>query len=687
MTSTSTGFRIDIQALRAVAVLSVIAGHFWPAIFPGGFTGVDVFFVISGFLITSQIVSEVNRTGRLSVTDFWARRIRRIMPASLVVMTSVVLAVLWIGSSEQLVMLWRHVAASSLSAENLLLEWDSVTYDNREVAASPLQHFWSLAVEEQFYVVWPLVVGIVVATTALIRRAGVSIRFVLTATIVVISLVSFAYAIYRDTSDPASYFNPLSRAWELGVGAALAASGVTLSRWNRPAVRRALGAAAWIVVVGVSVVPNLSSFTPGVGVLASVLATGVIIALAQSPSRTLNPTLKSGVASLAWVGDRSYSIYLWHWPFLIVAPYVVGEEIGTLHKVLLLVLVGLASMVTYRFVELPFRNSTSPLIRKKRILFPLAATTTAGLILCTLLLVNSAESRNSAVKPDPLPSPIAIGDVNSINAEYPSVSPFCQGAGAAVFDCPTSIDVRFGELTLSKNPPHTSTCTPVEEGVYDDCRLGNVSSPASIALIGDSHAKALWAGFDYLGQHIDATVHLILRPGCAYGLSPKKACTERNAVVRERILAGEFDFVVFAQSVPSRERLGESVFLKKFGVPYRELREAQVPFVVVKDNPRLGDDELDCLRYKPRNADECSISRTKAFRHRDFAYDVATSLRIPTIDFSDIYCGPQNCPLAIGGVSVYRDLGHITTVFGQSLGPFLYNELTRLGLLPISTKP
>ena len=687
MTKTSAGFRVDIQALRAVAVISVVAGHFWPGFFPGGFTGVDVFFVISGFLITTQIVGEINRTGRLNFTDFWARRIRRIMPASIVVMTFVVVAVIWLGSSDQISMLWRHVTASSLSAENFLLSWDAVDYDNREDGASPLQHFWSLAVEEQFYVVWPLLVGLVLAASTVFRRVGSSIRFALTATIIAVSLASFVYAITSDLSDPATYYNPLSRAWELGVGAALAASGATLSKWNRPQVRRALGVVAWVVVIGISFVPNLSLVTPGFGVLASVLATATIIALAQSPSESLHPFARFGVTSLVWVGDRSYSIYLWHWPLLILAPFVVGNHIGTVHKIIVLVIVVALSIASYRYVEQPFRTSTSPLIRKKPILFTLAAAVTAGLIASTFVVVNAAEKQLSGPQQIQLPDPIENSGSNPVDNDYPFVSPYCHGAGAAVFDCPPTTEVQFGALSLPKNPPTTETCVPVSEEIFDDCRMGDLSSRKSIALVGDSHAKALWAGFDYLGQNINATVHVIIRPGCAYGISTKPACNERNAVVRDRIRAGEFDFVVFAQTVPYAGRIEPSVFLEKFDAPYRELVDAKVPFVVLKDNPRLGSEELDCLRFKPRNADECSIDRDKAFRFRDYAFEVAQSLNVPTIDFSEIYCEPQRCPLAIGGVRVFRDLGHITPVFGQSLGPFLVNDLTRLGFLPLSVEP
>jgi hypothetical protein len=316
----------------------------------------------------------------------------------------------------------------------------------------------------------------------------------------------------------------------------------------------------------------------------------------------------------------------------------------------------------------------------------LAAAATAVVIISTLVVVNIAQSRTSETRPQELPNPVVEQPADPVSSEYPLVSEFCQGAGAAVFDCPPNIEVIFSSLTLPKDPPNTATCTPLGRGVYDGCILGNPDATSSIALIGDSHARALWAGFDYLGKNSDAKVYLFLRNGCAYGLSDNPQCTARNEMVRDRLIAGEFEFALLAQTVQWRVGRTEQYLLDKYGVPYGELVDAKVPFAVLKDNPRLFEEDRDCLRFKTRRAYECSITRDNAFRYRDYAFDVATKLGVPTIDFSDIYCGVETCPLAMGGVRVYRDLGHITTVFGESLGPFLFNDLTELGFLPVSGK-
>lgn len=146
-----TRHRVDLQILRAVAVLSVAIYHFWPSALPGGFAGVDVFFVISGFLITSLIAREIERTGKLNLANFWIRRIRRIFPAAATVIVFVVIAVATFGGPRQISSLASHTIASVFSAENFLLWWESTDYDAGTNSASPLQHYWSLAVEEQFF--------------------------------------------------------------------------------------------------------------------------------------------------------------------------------------------------------------------------------------------------------------------------------------------------------------------------------------------------------------------------------------------------------------------------------------------------------------------------------------------------------------------------------------------------------
>ena len=213
-------FRADIQGMRAVAVLSVLAYHIWPGVLPGGYVGVDVFFVISGFLITGLLVREFERSGTISLRDFYARRIRRLLPAaSLTLLAVAVSAWFWSSASEWRV-LAKELVASALYVENWLLVERSVDYLAQDAAPSPVQHFWSLSVEEQFYIFWPL---LMLGAGALARTRKLPVRKVFLTALLSVTLISLGYGIYVSFVDPApGYFLTTTRIWELGVGGLLA---------------------------------------------------------------------------------------------------------------------------------------------------------------------------------------------------------------------------------------------------------------------------------------------------------------------------------------------------------------------------------------------------------------------------------------------------------------------------------
>ncbi|MFC6344952.1 acyltransferase family protein, partial [Nocardioides hankookensis] len=225
------GFRPEIQGLRAVAVLLVIAYHLYPNRVPGGYVGVDVFFVLSGFLITSHLFREADSTSHLSLVRFWGRRIRRLLPASLLVLAvSLVLTWVWVPQSmwEQTL---RQIGASALYVENWALAAEAVDYSAIGNEPTLVQHYWSLSVEEQFYLVWPL---LVVAALLLVRRRGVALRPVLTGVFGAVVLASFVYSVVITSHDTArAYFVTPTRAWEFGVGALVGLLGASADPWLR----------------------------------------------------------------------------------------------------------------------------------------------------------------------------------------------------------------------------------------------------------------------------------------------------------------------------------------------------------------------------------------------------------------------------------------------------------------------
>jgi peptidoglycan/LPS O-acetylase OafA/YrhL len=373
--------RRDIQFLRALAVASVVVYHFWPNRLVSGFLGVDVFFVISGFLITSLILREVATTSTLSLSRFWVRRIRRIFPAAIVVIIATVIATYGTMLADQINILGRHVFASAFSFENILLGLDATDYDQRSNLTSPLQHYWSLSVEEQFYLVWPI---LVLAVLWIAGRSKIDVSRLLGIALVVITSASLIYAIVVAQGVPSFYFDTFARAWELAVGAAVALwAQRPRESWRWRFIANRIG---WAVLAVTFVIPGLDDFAPGIGILPAVLATALVLATGPAPSIRTLPLSKPFLAAAEWLGDRSYSVYLWHWPIVILLPIYLGRELGSVSKLAAIALTLVLAELTYRFVENPVRYAKSSWTFRPTIVGAVALVTSAAVVAATFLL-------------------------------------------------------------------------------------------------------------------------------------------------------------------------------------------------------------------------------------------------------------------------------------------------------------
>jgi peptidoglycan/LPS O-acetylase OafA/YrhL len=344
MTAPTHTYRADIDGLRAIAVLSVVIYHAVPAALPGGFAGVDVFFVISGFLI-SGILQDALARGRFSLAEFYARRIRRIFPALALVLAAVLLYGLVVLLPGERALLGRDAAGGAFFVANLVF-WAEVGYFDREAAAKPLLHLWSLGVEEQFYLLWPLVLW------GLHRWSGVRLWPILA-----LAGVSLAASLVLTPLDPsAAFYSPFTRLWELALGAALA--------WWVRARQGALARADAVSVAGLGlIVLSLAVLRAGAGFpgwQALLPTAGAALLIAAGPGGWVNRRVLA-LRPMVWVGLISYPLYLWHWPLLSYAHIV--HQGRPLKPLLLAALVGAAvalSWATWRFLETPIRTGRWP---------------------------------------------------------------------------------------------------------------------------------------------------------------------------------------------------------------------------------------------------------------------------------------------------------------------------------------
>jgi len=375
-------YRADIDGLRAIAVLSVVLYHAFPSLLTGGFVGVDVFFVISGYLISTIIFGNLQNSS-FSYLDFYIRRARRIFPALILVL----LTVFAIGWNHMLVdgfkNLGEHIAAGAGFASNLLL-WNESGYFTAAAATKPLLHLWSLGIEEQFYLLWPTVL-IILWRSNLGRFSG----------IVLLIIVSFSWNIIWTTSNPvAAFYSPQTRLWELALGSLVACIQIehplrTLtvaltspeSQWRttagkiesvltRPAMREFSALVGLSLILLTSWRANSAMAFPGYLALAPTL--GAALCIASGPSTRVAKWLLSG-KPLVWIGLISYPLYLWHWPILVFQDTLQYQFHGPLGRVAAIALAIFLAAFTYYCIERFIRHGAAP--RAK------AATLLTGLLL------------------------------------------------------------------------------------------------------------------------------------------------------------------------------------------------------------------------------------------------------------------------------------------------------------------
>jgi peptidoglycan/LPS O-acetylase OafA/YrhL len=688
-------FRPDIQALRAAAVGLVVLYHLWPNRLPGGYVGVDVFFVISGFLITSHLVGEVIRTGTVSLPSFWARRIRRLLPASLTVLAvALVAALVWVPDS-LLQQNLRDIGASALYVVNWVLAADSVDYLASAGLPSLVQHFWSLSVEEQFYLAWPVLIVVSVAVAALLGRRssrqgdGTRVRVVIFAVLAVLFAASLVFSIVlTGASQPAAYFNTLARAWEFAAGG-LAATAIVLfpripdlarTRWA-PAVGQAaalLGIA--LIFVSALVFSDGSAFP---GYIALLPVAGALLVLGGGSIAPLRGPVGriAGLWPVQRIGDLSYGIYLWHWPLIALYPFVLGAPFGTVGALVIILLsVGLAGVSKF-FIEDPVRTGRWWRSRRWR------AFALAGLGAALIIAVTSTQS--AAI--DTRKAEASVWAQQQLDSGAPCFGASAMAPGA---DCPgrtvlsASTDLAFAATDRDPN-----WCAAKPEEDWKSCDYGDTSSPSrTIALVGDSHAAALVPAFDeYFAKH-GWKVVTYLREGCpgvslsriAYpgrGLDEQDSCAAWTARVFDELIARtDIEGVVFTNfsdrssdtAIPPSGRVNA----EDLATQWNRLATSGKRVVLVRDVPDTNRTNTPaCLSTSYVKSAPCSFSRSEAVHDNQVLDAVALADDARLVDMSDFFCDQTLCYAVMGDVVVYSDDNHISGTYARTLAPYLGKEV------------
>ncbi|WP_309067382.1 acyltransferase family protein [Microbacterium sp.] len=669
-TQAKSGFRIDIQALRAVAVMGVVLFHLWPGLVPGGYVGVDVFFVVSGFLITAHLDREIQASGTVRLARFWARRVRRLLPAALTVLAVTALATFLLVPQSFWAQHFREIAASALYVENWTLAADAVDYLNAENAASSAQHYWSLSVEEQFYVIWPLLLLFAVGIARRVRRSP---ALALRVALIVVGVASLAASVVVTAVDPApAYFVTYTRAWEFAAGGLLALSPLARREPSRGAATLLRGV-GWLLVLGTTIGYSSDLPFPGWIALVPVLGTLAVIAAGPTPTSRFDARLV-GAAPVQYLGTVSYSLYLWHWPLVVLAPFVVSWSEPWLGLVLLVLGVLLAH-ATQRWIENPVRfHPTLTHSTGRSVAFAAVGMAVVVALAGSGMIIAQRSADASVAQAE----------------EIVSQGQACFGADATLGDpasCPNPeldgvlLPEPAGRLEDTSGAYSCYLSEPVDAPKV--CTIGAEDPTARIALVGDSHAAmlipALKPHLEKLGWAIDLYVS---RGGMLAAPSGSDDMDEYRRTLISELRDGGYDLVLATARRSPEVTHGQDPSLPLIAEALRAVADSGAQVVALSDNPYLSESADACIAAAEdlTSAKSCEMTRDEALAFSDPlpAAVEAAGAGVHLVDLTTAYCDDDRCPLVVGNVVVYRDRHHITATFARTLGPFLAREIDRM---------
>jgi peptidoglycan/LPS O-acetylase OafA/YrhL len=615
----------QIQALRALAALLVVLFH--AKLSPGGFIGVDIFYVISGYLITGLIIKEIGNTGTFRYRPFYLRRAKRLLPASLGILALTAIFSWLVLPPTVRTDLGKDVLAASLYVSNYLFAFWQNDYQNLNATPSPVIHYWSLAVEEQFYIFWPI---IVFSLWKFGKRRAVGLG------ILAITVTSFLFSLYLTTANPIwSFYSLPTRAWELGIGALL------LFLPQKFASRRTAGsslivwAGALLLLSAVFIFSERTPF-PGYNALLPTIGTAILIGAVAAWPPILDDLSKLRIVQ--WLGEISYPFYLWHWPLLVLPSTRFGRELTLIERIFFILMTALAADLTHRFLEKPIANREfSPL--------KILRASSVGTLTCSLIAIAILLSDQSA---------ISLGNGRSVSIAEVMAKPEVYQDGC---------HVNNGEV------------------LSGECTYGDLSSKKSIVLYGDSHAAQWFPALERLARENNFKLVSLTKSACPapevkkvqIGAYKNADCFRwrENSIKRMQelkpaaiILSGFQHF-----EVPSNVSSRASWWADGQRVAFQHLQGASPKLIYISDTPHPSRDIPNCLASN--GGEECDQNEIS---------DPRISGAFIKVNPTPWLC-TDKCPAIVNGIVAYRDASHISVAMSRLLSLELGGVLTDLGLI------
>jgi peptidoglycan/LPS O-acetylase OafA/YrhL len=661
----ATHFQPHIQGLRAIAVILVVLYHFWPGRLSGGYIGVDIFFVISGFLITGQLARELERTGRISLPGFWAKRARRLLPASLLVLLFGVIVTLFILPLSSLVDSLREILASALYFENWSLAAGSVNYLASH-DATVAQHYWSLSVEEQFYVVWPLL--LLGATWLGVKFFSKRRWLPIIGIVAVVSIVSLILSLaYTHTNPAEAFFVTFTRGWEFGVGGILAL--LPRLRPTKAWLSNLLGYGGIVILLVTAYRYNQDTQFPGTAAILPVIGAALVI-VSERSTHWWDAARILSIRPARFIGDISYSVYLWHWPLIVIAPYIPGWGLDGINRIALLLASFVLGWLTEKFVEDPARRWRFLTARKPRITY---AFMVGGIAVIALVAGSVFGIQNPKYE-------AAAAELKSISASPPA----CFGALASA-DCVNSIlatkvipDAGFGN---ADKPDNDNCFVQLNESDIVACHFGSKAADAPrVALIGDSHAYQYIEAMIALAKTNHWALTTYLKGACPWNTTPiggpsaafTDSCATWLGNLKSTLAkAPTYDAIVVGALHDTPYLTSSSDSTKEIAAGFTKAwaQAKGAPIVTMIDNPDFLTDPNKCLRLSsPR---DCTEARSDVLPKVDPLAVASASASATPVDLTSKYCDSTKCFSVIGGANVYRDQDHLTVTWTLTAKSFI----------------
>lgn len=655
----STGeTRPEILLLRGVAVVAILVHHLWPGRLPGGFAALDVFFVISGYLVTGILFGMRERGG----IDFWAylaRRARRILPSAITVLLACLIGMFAFVSITD----WGRTAGELLASALFLENWALITADLAYAApdtATALQHYWTLAVEAQFYVLWALVLRVLLGRGGPLgagrRRAG---TLGIAATLTLSLVVSIVWCTIAPES---GYLSTATRIWELAAGGLLA---VLVRRIPALRVGVPLAVAGW-VLIGLSFV-LLDPSVAWPGFLAVMPVAGAVLVIAAGVPHEPSPLRRlTDNAVTRTLADSSYAIYLWHWPLLVFADRALGHPPTTPEKLGIVLASLLLGWGTTVLVERPIRFGVLARAR------PLATLVVGALAIAAVaipaLSVRTAMQRTTELYEAVAQAPAAdlcvgaealMPGADCVDGPYPGLSPDPLG--------------DWEEVSVL----HGMGCAT--DNVLPDvrpCDFGDPEGEVRVALVGDSHAMKLWPALEQIAESEGWRLTTFLKSQCEFTLPEVEGtsgCPEWRAEVASRLATdGPWDLVITTGAAHATGGAGAA---DGYRAVWQPLIDAGAGLIVVRDNPYLTGDPRACIADHLDDPSACDNPRADALLPDTFAETAAGMPGAHVVDLTELFCDADTCFAVVGGVITHRDFTHITDEFSRSYAPYLAAKL------------